>query len=331
MGGWNTTITQKTVITPPVVRKTLLLIEQVIKDFNSFLSSQNISPVQLGEPTGSTSYYTIDPDDKIYGDIDIQVIVPNTDHLTHSRYSAYWSGLLEEFLKTNCPANVNAEESVSGHIIIDIGNEQYVQVDFMWHQQENSYWGQCRTKPQHGLKGLLTGNIYSTLGKMLNLSIQHAGVQYKLRDGKNVSFHTQKNIEVHTITTNPETFVLDIFHHFCNGTAVPLLNEYSGLNPKKVLISDLLNSIIGFALSLEKNQMFGKDRFRDYKSADDFLKEFIDSYIAKCQREIANTKRDKATTMEAIKRAINDRQTISDGLDAVKQSFSQLYRENMPQ
>ena len=136
-GGWDTTATQSTVVKPAVVKTALAQMKKFVAGFNQFLQTKGLPPVQMGHPTGSSAYYEVDPEDKIYGDIDLQMIGPETEHKTHSQFQGYWNSLADEFVKTANPDYVlNEPDAKPGHPIIKIGPEQYVQVDFMWHQEK---------------------------------------------------------------------------------------------------------------------------------------------------------------------------------------------------
>ena len=328
-GGWDTTLTQSTVLHPKVVAVALQVVDQFVADFNQFLKSKRLSPIKRGRPTGSSAYHeqdAIEHPDKVYGDIDLQMIAPETEG-TYGQFAAYWNTLADQFVKSGKTPYVDTSESKPGHPIFKIGPDDYVQIDFMWHPERLANWGATRVTPERGVKGLLTGNMYSVLGELLDLSIQHAGVQLKVVDGKHVPFSKQKDTQVITITTNPETFIYDIFMYEAKQLGIknpkisPLLKQYPGNDINDVKISKLVNGVKGFAESCELNGMFTKGDLARFQSADDFLQKFLQRYEEKAQIDIAGKKRDKATTPEAQARAEQDRQKIQQGLDMVKGLF----------
>lgn len=331
-GGWDTKITQGTVINPSVVRTALQTMSQFVRDFNGFLINKNVGQIKLGHPLGSTAYYDVDPDDKIYGDIDLQIIVPEIEGMSPSQMQAFWYKLQDEFVKSTRPSYVH-HDSEPGHPILKVGKDAYVQVDIIPHPERLASWGRFRTTPEHGIKGLLNGNMFSVLGEMLKLSIQHAGVQYKERNGvKQPYVTTRKDFELKTLTTNIETFVRDIFDHEYEqvinkdpSTAKidPLLIKHPGSNVNDVKIANLVNAVKGLARSFELNGMFGKGDLAAYSNANDFLSKFLSIYEDKAVKDIANAKRDKADTPQAKARAEEDRQKVQQGLDMVKNLFSQ--------
>ena len=321
-GGWDTTVTQGTVITPSVVKKTLAVLQDFIAGFNQYLAKQGLDTVQIGRPTGSSAYYDVDTEDKIYGDIDLQMIGPEDDTRTLNQYAGYWNGLAQQYIEQTKPDSVHPTESKPGHPIVKIGDDQYVQIDFMWHKPSISSWAATRVTPERGIKGLLTGNMYSVLGELLDMSIQHAGVQYKTVDGERVPFSKQKGTEIVTVTTSPTTFIMDILKHLAklnNMTKIkvdPLLKANQGVNISDVKIATLVKGVVGLARSLEANGLI--------QSSEQFINDFINRYTEKAEIDISSKKRDKAETPQAIERANADREKVRKGLDLVTNLFSEI-------
>jgi hypothetical protein len=329
-GGWDTTVTQGTVIKPAVVKQVLGIIQHFVQDFNRWLEPKGLGPVQMGRPTGSGAYHEQDQRDdpeKVYGDIDLQMIGPAVEGATQGQFTNHWNKLANEFIKETNPNYVHPVESKIGHPIIKIGDDAYVQVDFMWHTPELSKWGATRVTPERGVKGLLTGNMYSVLGELLGMSIQHAGVQLKLQNGQQVPFSKQKDVEVQTLSTNPKTFIYDIFQYEAKrilGQAAQidgLLRDNPGADVNNMKISILVNGVKGLANSFEQNQMFGKGNLSGFSNAQDFLTKFVQRYEEKALTDINADKRDKAETPEAKARATADRAKVQQGLDMVKSLF----------
>jgi len=330
-GGWDTTVTQGTVIKPAVVKIVLNIIQQFVQDFNKWLEPKGVGPVQMGRPTGSGAYHEQDQRDdpeKVYGDIDLQMIGPAVEGATQGQFTNYWNGLADQFVRETQPNYVHPIESKIGHPIVKIGEDAYVQVDFMWHTPELSQWGATRVTPERGVKGLLTGNMYSVLGEMLGMSIQHAGVQLKTQNGQQVPFSKHKDVEVQTLTKNPKTFIYDIFQFEANrilgksANINPMLRDNPGADINNMKISTLVNGIKGLAYSFEQNEMFGKGNLKNFTNAQEFLNKFIQRYEEKAQADINAVKRNKAETPEAKARAQADRNKVQQGLDMVKNLFN---------
>lgn len=327
-GGWASKATQGTVITPNTVKSALNVISTFVTEFNTWLSVKNLPGIEMGRPTGSTAYHGVDSEDKIYGDIDLQMIAPELEeNLSSSQFSKQWNTLVDEFLAQKKPAYVNREESTSGHPIIAIGNDKFVQIDFMWHPPKLAKWGAARATPERGIKGLLTGNMFSVLGELLNMSIQHAGVQLRVSNGERVPFSKRKNTETVTITTDPDTFILDTFYWLANQQKIkdPKLDTRLEANPgidlDNVKISSLVQAIQGFAHSLALNKMYGKGDLANIDSEGSFIADFIVRYKNKALADINNVKRNKADSPEAVARAEQDRKKVRDGLDLVLKMF----------
>ena len=328
-GGWDTTLTQNTVLKPAIVSHALKVVDQFVIDFNNYLKPKGLGPVKRGTPTGSSAYHeqdTIDNPEKVYGDIDLQMIAPPIEG-SYGQFTAYWNKLSDEFVKGGGASYVDTSESKPGHPIFQIGANDFVQIDFMWHEQKMAAWGAARVTPERGVKGLLMGNMFSVLGELLDMSIQHAGVQLKVIDNQRVPFSKQKGTQTVTVSINPNTFVYDMFIYDAkqmglnNPQVDPLLKQFPGNNPKDVKIATMVNAVKGFARSAELNKMFGKGNFANFTSSEDFLNKFVARYEEKAQIDIAGKKRDKAQTPDAIARANADRESIRKGLDMVKGLF----------
>jgi hypothetical protein len=329
-GGWDTTLTQGTVLKPAAVAKALAVVDKFVDDFNQYLKPKGLGPVQRGKPTGSSAYHEVDQQedpDKVYGDVDLQMIAPPVEGKSYGQYSAFWNGLADEFVKTGAAPYVDTSESKPGHPIVKIGDSDYVQVDFMWHEPKMADWGATRVTPERGVKGLLAGNMYSVTGEIMDMSIQHAGVQLKVIDNQRVSFSKQKDTRIVTVTTNPKSWILDIFKYQAEQMNVSepqidsLLTANPGSDLSNVKISAMANGIKGLAKSFEANNMFGKGDLAKFKSANDFLLQWMTRYEEKAMLDVNAKKRDKAATPEAKARAESDRQKVLSGLDMVKGLF----------
>jgi len=329
-GGWDTTLTQGTVLKPAAVSKALTVIDKFVNDFNSYLKNKELGPIKRGRPTGSSAYYEKDQKedpDKIYGDIDLQMIAPPVEGKTQNQFTAYWNQLADEFVKSGSVPYVDTSESKPGHPIVQIGDNDYVQVDFMWHEEKLSDWGATRVTPERGVKGLLTGNMYSVTGELLDMSIQHAGVQLKVIDNQRVPFSKQKGTTVVTVTTDPKTWIYDIFKHQAESMNIkdpkidPMLKANPGTNIENVKISTLVNGIKGLANSFEANNMFGVGELSKFNSANEFLSQWLNRYEEKAMEDVLSKKRDKAATPEAKARAESDREKVLSGLKMVKGLF----------
>lgn len=340
-GGWDSVATQDTVITPAVVVKALRVVERFVKEFNEYAKEQGLAPVRVGHTTGSSSHYLEDlktDPDKEYGDIDLQIVVPSRegdDQKTYSGIQKYWNDTWAAFIATGKPRQYVHPDSKSGHIIFKIGKDKYVQVDLMPHPEHVAKWARYRVTPERGLKGLLHGNLFSVLGDLLDINIQHMGALAKMRDGQRLPFtKTLKNYTLKTITQDIEHFGMDIFRQEYetifkrapNHTVVidPMLMQHQGVDISQARASDLVKMIVGLARTFDTNKMYGKGNLSKYQSADEFLDKFLDIYQQKADKNLQSTKRDKAQTDAAIARAARDKRQITDGLEKIRLLFAQV-------
>ena len=332
MGGWDSLATQKTVITPDVVKRTMDVLHRFVDEFNTYTAQQSILPIQLGPPTGSSAWFEVDDADKIYGDVDVQIIVPAIAELedkTNSATQAYWNELTNTFITTITPDYVHSDSS-PGHPIINVGNNDWVQVDFMYHTADIATWGRYRVTPERGLKGSLHGNMFSVLGDLLQMSIQHNGVQLKLCNGERVSFNKRKGTELKTITTDVNTFVKDIFdYEYTNitgndpatATVDELLVNNPGVDITDIRVSGLVDAVKGLARSFELNDMYSKGSLSNYSNSVEYIDAFWNRYEEKAMLDINSKKRNKAQTANAKLRAQQDCYKIVTGLAIVRELF----------
>jgi len=325
-GGWDTKATQSTVINPSTVKTALKTVEKLVSGFNQFLDKKSIPNIRIGSPTGSSAYHEVDPEDKIYGDIDLQIVVPELEELkdkTTSQIQGYWYKLIDEYIKSN-NLNFIHSESEPGHPIVSVGGDKWVQVDLMPHPEPLEKWGRYRVTPERGVKGLLHGNMFSVLGELLMMSIQHAGVQFKVRDKvKQPYTTTRKNYELVTLSTDIENFVMDIFKHEAEQQGIndpsidPLLSANPGADIKDPKISRMVNAVKGLAKSFEANNMYGQGDLKNYADSNDFIRAFKELYTQKAVKDINASKREKAETPEARARAEEDKRKVAQGLETV--------------
>jgi hypothetical protein len=333
-GGYDSPLTQNTVITPEVVKTVLPKVSIFIDQFNQFAKENNIPTIKMGAPLGSTAHHQEDEGNKTYGDLDLQVNVPAEDNKTSSSLQTSWWKHIDNFIKAKQPQGIVANKP--GHPLFQIGETDYVQVDLIIHPEPLAEWGRWRTTPQRGLKGLLYGNMFSVLGELLNMSIQHAGVQYKFKDNNRLPFGpTRGNYELKTITTNIKTFILDIFKHEAivnqKEEAKPS-NELTS-NPgvladkaNEVTIDHLVKGLHGLVTSFEQNDMFGKGTLQAYSNKEAFLDKFFALYKEKVDINLGSSKRDKASE----EKANNDRQTIMSGFNLVKDKLEDIVGHKLP-
>ena len=129
-GGWDTTLTQNTVLHPRIVAPALAVVDKFVMDFNRWLEPKGLGPVRRGRPTGSSAHHeadTAEQPDKVYGDIDLQMIGPEFEGATFAQFTGNWNKLADQFVKEGHAPYVDTSESKPGHPIFQIGANDYVQ------------------------------------------------------------------------------------------------------------------------------------------------------------------------------------------------------------
>lgn len=326
-GGWASTQTQNTKITPALVNVVVDQYKQFIDQFNNFLKQKNMPPVRAGRPVGSTFYYKQDlasDPNKEYGDIDVHFIIPRLDGMTNSKNESTYAELVKEFLSGNSSMSTD-----NGTNVIFKIKDQYVQVDLISIFYENTTWAGALT-PERNVKGIISTSVYSTMAELLNLSVSTHGVQIKIKDGMPVSFRQSSGVTLDTVSKSPDTWALDILNYFYKkiyrNQGEPrisdLLSQHSGVDPENIKTSDIVNAVKGLAQSLELNGMFGKMNMKDIKNYSDFIKKFDNLYTQKIENKINSTKFDKAQTPLAIEKSKKDKEKLKLGLEMVKKMIN---------
>ena len=190
-GGWASTLTQGTKITPQLVKYIMKLLQQdFIVLLNTFLKRKGLDTVEISSPGGSATYYQRDLEkqpSKEYGDIDVQFHIPRITDTGNNENITIYKNAIKEF----CDSTNNYSTENGTNIILRVGQD-YVQVDLIYSFYENKEWTKA-LRPEWNLKGVLANSIYSSRGEALDLSIGGGhGVQAKTINGKIVPFKTVK-------------------------------------------------------------------------------------------------------------------------------------------
>ncbi len=283
-GGWASTLTQGTHITPALVDVVVQSLPAFEQALNAFLKTKDLAPVKIGTPVGSTTYYKRDlaqNPQREYGDIDVNFFVPRLPDMSDNANEQTYSSAIKEF----CDSNPNYSTSNGTNVIIKVG-DQYVQVDFVTAYYENEQWSRA-LGPEYNVKGVLSASLYSSLAEALNLSFGGRGVQVKLQNGVPVSFRQTKDTELRTITNNPDTWAVDIAKFLGAPTISARLAKYPGMGDE-IKTSNTINSIVGIAESLGRPEL---------------IEQVKAIYISKISKAVNSSKFDKAETPEAKKKA----------------------------
>lgn len=324
-GGWATTATQNTQIKPATIQDTMVMLRELVSEFNEWLMNNypDVGQVKVTTPTGSGYYHLTDDPNKEYGDIDVQMVAANPWKQGHASYTATWNSMWDVWVKQTQPEQLDSELGKPGHPFIKVPAHGLVQVDFMWQEPEKQLWGLVRSVPPPGIKGLIHGNMFSVLAQVLGMSMQYGGVQVKTQNGEPVSFSKQKDVVLKTITHDPDRMFWDLLE-FVSGKHVDqlkmnrLLQSTPGIHLPRTDVMDMIEGIKGLAQAFEENNLFGTKYLRAYQNASEFLSEFWSIYEKKAQDELLNPKRLKAETPAAKDRAARDIAAIKKGLAHVQ-------------
>ena len=283
-GGWASTLTQGTHITPALVDIVVQSLPAFEQALNAFLKVKDLAPVKIGTPVGSTTYYKRDlaqNPQREYGDIDVNFFVPRLASISDNANEQTYSVAIKEF----CDSNPNYSTNNGTNVIIKVGDE-YVQIDFVTAYYENEQWSRA-LGPEYNVKGVLSASLYSSLAEALNLSFGGRGVQVKLQNGVPVSFKQSKDTELRTITNNPDTWAVDIAKFLGAPTISARLAKYPGMGDE-IRTLNTINSIVGIAESLGKPEL---------------IEQVKAIYISKISKAVNSSKFLKANTPESKKKA----------------------------
>jgi len=325
-GGYASTLTQGTKITPAVVESIVdHYYPKFIKDFNRFLAKKNMPPVEGGNPVGSTFYYKrdlINNPEREYGDIDVKFFVPKLPNHSDAAVATLYANLVKEFSDTD--ANISTD--TGKNVIFKIDRDQYVQIDLVMNYYENAEWMSALT-PEYNVKGIIGMTVYSSLAELLNLSISAYGVQAKLRGGEPVSFRQSKNTELVTVSKNPGGWAVDILKFYANlaGIDDPKitadLKQHPGSNPEEIRIADNVAAVKALGHSLAANSLFAQGALRHIGSYQEYINDIVKIYTQKIDAAINSSKFDKAVEPEAAAKAAKDKEKLRSGLAMVQGLF----------
>ncbi len=289
-GGWASTKTQDTVITPTVVRDAVRIMHVFEDQFNQFLVTKNLPPIEIGAPCGSTTYYERDmvqQPNKEYGDIDINFHIPEMPGLNNNQTVTLFSNAVKEF----CDTSRGFETENGKNVIVQLG-DNYVQVDLVVSYLKNKDWSKALA-PEWNVKGVLSASLYSALAQALNISIGGHGIQAKTLNGERVKFTTIKGVTLHQVTNNKDNWAIDVAAYLGCTHFTTRLKEFPGFKGE-ARVSDIVNSIKGIAGSLDINSIM---------NAEELLTTIKSIYLQKIQAVIDSSKFNKAETQAAIQKA----------------------------
>jgi hypothetical protein len=332
-GGWATTKTQGTALTPKVISLVVDKMNQISEEFNSHLREIGLPSLDILKPIGSGTWWKDDlanQPEKTYGDVDYMVAYP-TLKLTSgkeredeiSTVKLYNAELLmfltaDKFPGVDIEETKKASSDTSLKLILEVdieGTPGWVQVDMVVTHKEYQDWAIFRMTPIKNVKGFVLGNLYSSFGEVLDLSIMARGVRAKFEGEVMRPYSKRKGTEEKTISQNIQTFMTDIAKFFWEQsnsntpfTKSDTLSNWKGMDPNNPQFEDLCSGINAVADTLSTLGEFGTTI--KYKSRTQLIDAVIDRYEEKMMTTYNASKFDKAETPAAKATVIKVRALI---------------------
>lgn len=271
-GGWlKPELTSGTKLTPSIIELTNKKFDKFLSDLNDFLESKKMLPITDHKILGSAKYYKqdlINNPDKMYGDIDIMIVIPQDDDETNkNKIIKEYSDKILEFINDSDQSYIDkesAERSKGKQIIIKIDDSNHVQVDMLYVTKSYKDWFSTRFSPERGIKGFTIGLLYTSLAETLNIRIGDSGVRAKFKDNSIVNPALKSGTIEKIISKNPNTFLLDIVNFLSNLFGIKMddidsdLKSYPGVKENDIKIESLAKGIRGLAKTLENSGILKK-------------------------------------------------------------------------
>jgi hypothetical protein len=321
-GGWATTKTQGTAIKPKIIADSVKKMNIIAHEFAIHCKSLELPPLDFTKPIGSGSWYEDDIEsqpDKVYGDVDFMISYPVLELTNKDRRSdeiastKLYNKELLDFLKNRRYAFIDIAETMTVSSDVSIKfimavetdeGEGWIQVDLVVTHSEYKDWAIFRMTPIRNVKGFVLGNLYSSFGEVLEISIQPRGVRAKFSGTEMVAYSKRAGVEEKLLTANIDTFMHDIARFFWEQSGTdkpyeesPKLKSWKGINPQNPRFEDLCDGIIGVAQTLEQLGEFGT--IIKYKNSGELLDAVKKRYIDKMETAANAEKLNKAGTPAA--------------------------------
>lgn len=340
-GGWlNPKLTAKTKITPQVVNNVFEIAKKFVKEFNQYLTDKGLDLIGDVKILGSAKYFQQDLEsnpDAQYGDIDVMFVLPEADiESNEAKTKTLYSKLIVDFVKNSSQNYIDkesAERSSGKQLIVKINDTEWVQIDLLFTFAKYGEWFSSRFSPQRGLKGFVIGNLYSSLADTLNIRISDRGVRAKFKDNQIVNPLLRKGTIDKLISTNPSTFLYDIFTFLAELFGVKYsendidsrLKSQKGINPQNIKFEDLATGIGGLAKTLDKTGILNKLN-TNHKS---FVSNIKSKYDEKA-KETIDFKATKATdvdTQKSLEKIKHDAEIGHDMANRIINEFTAEFKE----
>lgn len=306
-GGWASTETQNTVITPRTVVEIMEALKTFESSFNTWQAKQELDvEIKIGGPKGSGTYYRRDLEqdpEREYGDVDVECFI-------HSRASVSSAQRITEYrmaITDYCLQSPDYSTENGTNIIMKTSSGA-VQVDMLYTFHEHANWSRALS-PEYRVKGVISTSLTSSLAEVLNLSFSSQGIQVKIRNNQPVSFRQSKDVELRTVSTTPETWAQDIYslyYYLANGekpTEFPGgLKAHGGLKDEQRL-SDIVLAIKSLANAMEESGLLGHGSLISIHDKKDMIRKVAGVYSKKLETAENSSKFDKAQTPAAVEKA----------------------------
>ena len=336
-GGWRSTETQSTVITPSKIVKIIDVFNKFIDEFNQY---SGLPPIKSNGPVGSALYYKNDLGDEsvTYGDADIQVIYPveTNDKALQISTKKLYDEKVRDFISTKKPSyilpNPTDKDYGSGYLIFVIDGEN-IQVDLVKSFTVTADWVKVRTTPERGLKGFVTGMLMSAFSEVLNVSVgSNANPHFNLLNGLIVGSPLKKGTTQHYL--NPDEVYLDIVKYYGKMAGKEVIDDTNlkgrlGLNPTDPRFKTRCEDIVAIANTLDANGIFevGVIRSKDgdiIRSRQQFIDKIKKTFIEMMEEAKIAKKFDKATTAQAFSTIEKVKKHADIGIDVATQLIKEM-------
>lgn len=297
-GGWASTLTQNTIITPAVVVEVVKHLNEFEHLYNNWVKSYDPTlQIEIGNPVGSGTYYLNDlknNPEKEYGDVDVTTYINPIKDSTPNNTIEQFRQAIQTFCKTT-----KKYQTENGTNVIFETSAGYVQIDLIYTFHEFKIWGKALA-PEHNVKGAISTSLYSAMAEALNLSFGTMGIQVKMRDNKPVSFRQSKDTIQALVTKDPHNWAKDIFKFYYKikyGKPVEQLPKdlemHSGFKDVQ-RNSDIILSIKSLVNALNDTKIF---------NGAELMRNIINVFVKKMDALINSSKFEKAATPAAKSKA----------------------------
>ena len=306
-GGWASTETQNTVITPRTVAEIVHILDGFEASYNAWQAANELdAEIKIGRPKGSGTYYRRDLEqdpNREYGDVDVECFV-------HSRKGSGSAQRVTEYrraIKDYCAQSPDFSTDNGTNVIMRT-TAGPVQVDLIYTFHEHADWSRVLS-PEYRVKGVISTSLTSSIAEALNLSFSSQGIQVKIRNNQPVSFRQSKDTELRTVSINPDNWAQDIYslYYYLSHGEKPAemprdLQAHGGLKDEQRL-SDIVLSIKALASALEESNLLGHGSLIDIHDKKDLIRRVAQIYSAKLEAAENSSKFDKASTPAAVEKA----------------------------